>query len=194
MTPATTRMARATSKQALALIKGTSQSAEKLRTLIGHLDKGLQRSITEKELGDHFHQKFRQAATKRSQANFGDRKRLTKARVITTKEVIQLREAREAADAEKVVKAAVREAKAAARVEKKKVQGENPLPKRQGRPKKAVQISDEVTIIDLEAQGLEIGDDSEWAHIDDFEDPTPPPARKKTNKVWERAQRDRSTG
>lgn len=85
MTPATTRMARVTSKEALSLIKGTSQSAEKLWSLIGHLDKGLPRSITEKVLGDYFHQKFRQAATKRSQANFGGRKTLTKARVITTK-------------------------------------------------------------------------------------------------------------
>lgn len=108
--------------------------------------------------------------------------------------MIQLKEVREVADIEKVVKATVREAKASARVEKKKVQWGNLLPKRQGRPKKAVQISDEVTVIDLEAPRMEIGDDSEWAHIGDFEDPTPPPARKKTKKVWERAQRNRSTG
>lgn len=190
-------MARATSRQALALIKGTSQRAEKLRSLVGHLDKGLQKSITENELDDHFLQKFCQSISQNDKVNHGDRKRLSKARVITIKEVIQLKEAREAADADKAVKAAAKEAK----VKAKKVQGENPLPKRQGRPKKAVQISYYITIIDLGVgdvtqilEEIDIGEDSEWVHIDDFEDPTPPPARKRSNKAWEKAQNDRYIG
>lgn len=77
-------------------------------------------------------------------------------------------------------------------------QGENPLLKRQGRPKKAVQILDKITIIDLEVEDVtqvlgkvNIGVDSEWVHIDDFEDPTPPPARNTSNKAWIKAQQDR---
>lgn len=46
--------------------------------------------------------------------------------------MIQLREPREAADAEQVVEAAVREATATARVEKKKVQGGKPVTKAPG--------------------------------------------------------------
>lgn len=81
MTPATTRMARATSEQALAVIQDSSRSAQTLQTLIGHLVKRLQKAIIHKKLGDHFQHKFQQAATKKSPGNFGERKRLTKARV-----------------------------------------------------------------------------------------------------------------
>ncbi|KAL0632442.1 hypothetical protein Q9L58_008695 [Maublancomyces gigas] len=75
------------------------------------MDKGLQQSITEKEIGEHIYQKFRQLTTKKVQANFTDRKRLTKARVITTEEVIKLRKARESADAESAAKALIRNEK-----------------------------------------------------------------------------------
>lgn len=188
-------MARSTTKEALALIKGVSASACKLRALIERLDKGLQQSITEKEIGDHIHQKFRQAATKKVHANFCDRKRLTKARVITTEEVIRLREVRERADAEKAAKAATREEKK----KLKEMQGPTP-PKGKGKGKKAVTISESITVHSIEpenAAGVVVVEEAEeeWPDIDDLYaqpgDSTPPPSRKRTNKAWEKAQNGR---
>lgn len=118
-------MARSTSKEALGLVKGTSESAQKLRSLIQKMDHGLQRSLTQKELGDHFHEKFRQSVAQKSQSNYGDRKRLSKARVITTEEVVELREAREVADEEKAAKTAARKAKALVKEERLRSHAKN---------------------------------------------------------------------
>lgn len=109
--PCTSCMTRSTTKEAWALIKSVSESACKLCTLIEQLDKSLQKSIIEKEIGNHVHQKFQESAAKMVHANFCDRKRLTNAKVITTKDAIGLREAREFADTKKVVKAATRKEK-----------------------------------------------------------------------------------
>lgn len=103
-TPRNSRGSRATKKQALDLIKGQTNSAKVLRGLIEKMDKGLQQSIAEKEIGEHFHQKFREAVAKKAKAGTNSKQRLTKARVITTEEVIRLKEAREKADAEKEAK------------------------------------------------------------------------------------------
>lgn len=81
------------------------------------------------------------------------------------------------------------------------MQGENRLPKCQGRLKKVVQISDKITIIDFEVgdvtqvlKGLEIEEDSGRVHVDNFKDPTPPPARKKLNRAREKAQNTKYIG
>jgi hypothetical protein len=95
-TPRTTYKARSTTQEALKLVTGNSDTSRKLRALIGQLNKGLQQSITEKEIGDIIHKKFRDQVTQRSNATTNDRWQLTKARVITTEEVIRLREEREA--------------------------------------------------------------------------------------------------
>lgn len=90
------------------MIKGNSSSAVRLCTLIAELGKGLQQSITEKKISNHIHQKFCETASKKVHVNFCDRKRLNKARVITTEEVIRLREARKCADAKKAAKTTAR--------------------------------------------------------------------------------------
>ena len=145
-TPRTTRMARSTSKEALGLVKGISESAQKLRSLIQKMDHGLQCSLTEKELGDHFHQKFRQSVGQKSHANYRDRKRLSKARVITTQEVVELREAREAADEEKAAKMAARKAKAVVKEERLHSYAKNTSATPPPQSKKKVLISDRVTV------------------------------------------------
>jgi hypothetical protein len=104
-TPRTAHKARSTTREALELVTGNSDTSRKLRALIGQLNKSLQQSITEKEIGDIICKKFRNQVTQRSNATTDDRRRLTKARVITTGEVIRLREEREAADAKKAAKA-----------------------------------------------------------------------------------------
>jgi ClpP class serine protease len=177
-------MARSTSKEALSLIKGSTDSAVKLRALIYQLDKGLQISITEKEIGDHISAQFRKSVAKRAgKASTADRKQLSKARVITTEEVLRLKEAREAADAEKAVKALARELK-----KKLKESQGSPAPKTRGRGKKKVTISEDITvhIIDSDSEeeesvgpasrvGIGVDDEAEeeWASIDDFPDSPP---------------------
>lgn len=68
------------------------------------MDKGLQQSIAEKEIEEHFHQKFREAVAKKAREGTSSKQRLTKARVITTEEVVRLKEVRLKADAEKEAK------------------------------------------------------------------------------------------
>lgn len=158
-------MARSTSKAALNLIKGGSDSATKLRTLIRQLDKGLQISITEREIGDHISSQFRKSVAKRGgKASTTDRKQLSKARIITTEEVIRLKTARETADAEKTAKTLAREQKKKA----KELQGP-PVLKTKGKGRKKVTISENITIHVLESdtEGVE----EEWANIDDFSSP-----------------------
>jgi len=143
-------MVRSTSKEALGLVKGTSASAQKLRSLIQKMDHGLQLSLMEKELGDHFHEKFRQSVAQKSQTNYGDRKRLSKARVITTQEVVELREVREAADMEKSAKTAVRKAKALVKEERLRSHAKKTPTTPPSQSKKTVLISDKVTVHTIE--------------------------------------------
>jgi len=198
-------MARSTSKEALGLVKGTSESAQKLRSLIQKMDHGLQRSLTEKELGDHFHQKFRQSVGQKSHANYGDRKRLSKARVITTQEVVELREAREAADEEKAAKTAARKAKAVVKEERLHSYAKNTATTPPPRSKKKVLISDRVTVHTIEDDAWvdeiteAIGDlgmegEAEHSRGVGFVGRSPLPALKRVTKAWEKAQKDRSTG
>lgn len=186
-------MVRSTTKGALALITSSSPNSSNLRILIAKMGKGLQQAITEKEIGDHIHQKFRQLTTKKVQANFTDRKRLTKARVITTEEVIKLREARESADAENTAKTLIRNEK-----RKLKEQQAQENTKGKGKGKKAVTISNNIIVHNIESGGTEdtVGSlvvEEEWESIDDFKEPpecsTPLPSRKRVNKAWEKAQK-----
>lgn len=183
-TPGTSRMARSTAKQAPAIITGTSPNACRLRILITKMDKGLQQSITEKEIGDDIHQKFQQLTTKKVQANFTDRKRLTNARVITTEDVIKLREKRESANAENAAKALIRN-------EKKRSREEQPSKK----GKKAVTISNNIIVHNIgieDSATMVVVEEEEWVSINDFNEPPPPPpppSGKRVNKAWEKAQR-----
>lgn len=110
-------MSRATAKEALTLIHGTSTSAIKLRRLIMHMDKSLQISITDKEINEHISAQFRKSVAKTSaRASTNDRKVLSKARVITSEDVERLREPRDTVDAVKVAKAMARYIKKQKRV------------------------------------------------------------------------------
>lgn len=159
------------------------------------MDKGLQQSITEKEIGNHINQKFRQLTTEKLQANFTNRKRLTKARIITTEEVIKLREARESADAENAAKTLIRHKK---KLKELQVQQKT---KGQGKNKKAVTISDNIIVYHIEWEGTggtkgivrSLVVQEEWVSMDDFSEPpessTPLPSRKRVNKARENAQK-----
>jgi hypothetical protein len=188
-TPRTAHKARSTTREALELVTGNSATSCKLRALISQLNKGLQQSITEKEIGDIIHKKFRDQVTQRSNATTNDRRRLTKARVITTEEVIRLREEREAADAKKAAKAGKGKGK-----EKKIKSGESTTPKPRGRPKKVVNISDEVVVHSISPE-KEVGvvpDEEGWYYIEDLsgsdDEFITPPRRRGVNKAWERDQ------
>lgn len=158
-------MARSTSKGALNLIKGGSDSATKLRTLIRQVDKGLQISITERDIGDHITSQFRKSvATRGGKASTTDRKQLSKARIITTKEVIRLKKARETADTENTAKTLAREQKNKA----KELPGP-PVLKTKCKHGKKVTISENITIHVLEFDTEEI--DVECGNIDDFSSP-----------------------
>jgi hypothetical protein len=78
-TPHTVHKARSTTRKALELVTGDLAASRKLWALIDQLNKGLQQSITEKEIGDIIHKKFRDQITQRSNATTNDRRRLTKA-------------------------------------------------------------------------------------------------------------------
>lgn len=173
------------------MIKGDSTSARKLRTLVTKLDKGLQQSMTEKDIDDHIHKKFRESVATKSQANFTDRKRLSKARVITTEEVVRLRQARETADAEKAAKIRIREEKK--KLKELQSQQGMPAPRGRSRGKKLITISEDIIVHSTELGGAagEVVAEEEWVHIDDFEgefeDSTPPLSRKRVNKAWNKA-------
>ena len=66
------------------------------------MDKALQQAITDKDIAEHLHQQHRKAVSSGSTAATNDRRRLTKARVITMEDVVRLREEREAAEAKLV--------------------------------------------------------------------------------------------
>lgn len=163
-TPRNTRMARSTAKEALALVRGGSASAQKLRDLIHQLDKGLQISLTEKDIGDHINAQFRKSVAKKGRTATNDRKQLSKARVITTEDVARLREQREAADIKKAAQVLARDLKKKVKEEpKKKV--------------KKVSIPENITVhtIDIKETGLGVVEESEedWSNIEEF--PTSPP-------------------
>jgi len=67
-------MARSTSKEALGLVKGTSETVQKLPSLIQKMDHELQRFLTEKELGNYFHQKFLNLLAKNLKPDMGTEK------------------------------------------------------------------------------------------------------------------------
>ena len=87
------------------IVKGKATPSRELRTMIDSLSKGLQQMIIEKEIEQETHKQFRERVLKTSKIKTGDRRRLTKARVIDTEEVLRLREARETADVMKAAKA-----------------------------------------------------------------------------------------
>ena len=91
------------------MVKGEATLARELRTIIDSLSKGLQQMIIEKGIEQETHKQFREKVLNTSKAKTGDRRRLTKVRVIDTEEVLRLREARETADAVKAAKAAGRQ-------------------------------------------------------------------------------------
>ena len=91
------------------MVKGEATPARELRTIIDSLSKGLQQMIIEKEIEQETHKQFREKVLNTSKVKTGDRRRLTKARVIDTQEVLRLREARETADAIKAAKVASRQ-------------------------------------------------------------------------------------
>ncbi|RPB07448.1 hypothetical protein P167DRAFT_579211, partial [Morchella conica CCBAS932] len=65
-----------------------------------------------REIVDHISTQFRKSVAKKAdKAKTADRKLLSRARVITTEDVLKLREARDAADAVKIAKAEAKEAK-----------------------------------------------------------------------------------
>lgn len=141
-TPCHTRLSKSTSNAALNLIKGGSDSATKLRTVIRQLDKGLQISVTEKEIGNHISSQFRKSVAKRGgKASTIDRKQISKARMITTEQVIRLRKVRENADTEKTAKTLAREQNKKA----KESQGSR-VSKTKGKSRKKVTISENITI------------------------------------------------
>jgi len=86
-------------------VKGETTPARELQTIIDSLSKGLQQMLIEKEIEQETHKQFREKVLKTSKIKTGDRRRLTKARVIDTEEVLRLHEARETADAMKAAKA-----------------------------------------------------------------------------------------
>lgn len=94
-----------------------------------------------KEISDIIHKKFRNQVEQRSTANTSDRRRLTKAQVITTDEVIRLGEERETADAKKTAKTG--KGKGGGR---KIVLEKTTTFKQRGRPPKAVHISDDIVV------------------------------------------------
>lgn len=141
-TARTSRMASSTTKQALAMIKGVSPSVCRFRNRIAQLDKGLQQSITENEIGDHLYQKFRQSAAKKGHTNFALRKWLTEVRVITTEKVLRLKKVRESANAEKAAKSAAWEEKKRL----KELQAKAVPVKGSGKGKKSVTISKNITV------------------------------------------------
>jgi hypothetical protein len=144
-TPRTTRMARSTAKQALCLVKCSSESARELRNLINQMDKGLQISITEREIVDHISTQFRKSVAKKpDKAKTADRKLLSRVRVITTEDVLKLREARDAADAVKIAKAEAKEAK------KKAKEDSSTLDKHQRGRSRQVKLSENVTVYSIE--------------------------------------------
>jgi len=87
------------------MVKGEVTPAQELRTIIDSLLKGLQQMIIEKEIKQETHKQFREKVLKSTMIKTGDRRRLTKARVIDTEKGLQLCEARETADAMKAAKA-----------------------------------------------------------------------------------------
>lgn len=138
------------------------------------MDKGLQQYITNKEIGNDIHQKLRQLTTKKVQTNFTDRKRLTKARVITTQEVIRLREARESGDAKNAAKSIIRNGRK--KLRELQVQQKT---KSQEKDKKAVTIANDIIVHNIESEGTRgtegtVGSlvvEEEWVSIDDFSKP-----------------------
>jgi hypothetical protein len=74
-TPCTTHKAR----EALEIVTGNLDTSPKLQTHIGQLNKGLQQTITEKEIGDIIHKQFQDQLPQRSNATSNDRQWLTKA-------------------------------------------------------------------------------------------------------------------
>jgi murein endopeptidase len=146
-TPRTAHKARSIAREALELVTRNLDTSSKLRALIGQLNNYLQQSITEKEIGNIIHKKFRDQVTQRSNAATNNRRRLTKARVITTEEVIRLREQRDATDAKKAAKASKGKGK-----EKKIKSAEFTTPKPRGRPKNVVSISDEVIVHSISSE------------------------------------------
>jgi len=87
------------------MVKGEATPARELRTIIDSMSKGLQQMIIEKEIEQETHKQFQEKVPKTSKIKTGNRRRLTKACVIDTEEVLRLREARETADAMKAAKA-----------------------------------------------------------------------------------------
>lgn len=117
------------------------------------MNKGLQISITKREIGDHIRSQFRKSVAKRGgKASTADRKQFSKARVITTEEVIGFRKVRETADGEKSAKTLAKEQK-----KKAKEWQEPPVPKTRGKGKKMVTISENITIhvIEFDTEGAD---------------------------------------
>ncbi|KAI5839429.1 hypothetical protein DFP73DRAFT_598751 [Morchella snyderi] len=178
-------MARATTKEALALLNslGASAHASRLKHLIGSLDKGLQIAITDKEISNHINNKIRASRVKKTTNATTNRRRLTKARVITTEEVIRLGEAREKADGAKDAKASTGEGKK--KFKKLLSKKELPSSKCNARSEKNVSIATAISVNNLEdIDGVGVDEDeNEWYRVEDFEEesegsPPPPPHRK----------------
>lgn len=128
-------------RQATGLIKGDSASACKLKTLITQLNKGLQGMITEKEIGDALYRQYRNRVENKPATKTNDRRRLTKARVVTTGDVIHLREECEVANKKKTEKKG-----RGRRRPKKAVSDETSGPSMPRTQQQRVQIAQRVTV------------------------------------------------
>ena len=120
------------------MIKGEATPERELRTIIDSLSKGLQQMVIEKEIEQETHKQFREKVLNTSKVKTVDRRRLTKARVIDTEEVLRLREARETADAIKAAKAPGRQ-----RRPKKETTDSTERPTTSTKKKKVVIIEEE---------------------------------------------------
>ena len=118
--------------------------------------------------------------------------------------MVELREAREAADEEKAAKTAARKAKALVKEEQLRSHTKNTPTTPPPQSKKKVLISDKVTIHTVENDpwvdevteaigDLGIEGEAERVGGASLESRTPLPAWKRVNKDWERAQKDRYT-
>ena len=118
--------------------------------------------------------------------------------------MVELRETREAADEGKAAKTAARKAKALVKEEQLRLHATNTPTTPPPRSKKKVLISDKVTVhttendpwVDEVTEAIGdlgiVGEEERTGDIG-FVSRAPLPARKRVNKAWERAQKDRYT-
>lgn len=165
-TPRTSRSAISLARQAAGLLKGNTDSARRLKAIITQLNKGLQGAITDKEIGEEMHRQYKQRVENKPKAKTNDKRRITKAKVITTEDVLRMKEERETVD--KIKKEKKRNPRGRA---KKANLDEGTAPSTPPKEKKNVRISKKVIISldsDLEVHeggvgGLRASEKEKWS-------------------------------